>query len=62
MTDSKQLRLLPESRDQRAAALHRAQVTTCAVAQVREVAGTVVRHGVMLGKRAAEAPGMNSPS
>jgi hypothetical protein len=47
MTTSKQLRLLPECRDQREAALHRAQITARTLAQVGEVASTVVRHGVM---------------
>src|ERR1700678_1144181 len=48
MTISKQFRLLPECRDQGATALHRAQIPTCALAQVAEVACAVVRHGVML--------------
>ena len=48
MTISKQFRLLPECRDQRATALHRAQIAARALAQIGEVAGAVVRHGVML--------------
>ena len=47
MTISEQLRLLPERRDQRAAALHRAQIAARTLAQIVEVTGAVVRHGVM---------------
>src|ERR1700722_4635556 len=47
MTISKQFRLLPEGRDQCAAALHRAQIAASTLAQIGEVAGTVVRHCVM---------------
>src|SRR6185437_5426269 len=47
MTLSKQFRLLSECRHQRAAPLHRAQIAAGTLAQVGQVAGTVVRHGVM---------------
>jgi hypothetical protein len=47
MTLSKQFRLPPECRDERAAALHRTQIAAGKLSQIGQVASAVVGHGVM---------------
>src|SRR5882724_11352041 len=47
MTFSKQFRLLPECRDERAAALHRTQIAARKLSQIGQVASAVVGHRVM---------------
>src|ERR1700753_712486 len=48
MTLSEQLCLFPECRDQGSAPLHRTQVAAGELSQIRQGAGTVVRHSVVL--------------
>src|SRR6267378_2830400 len=48
MTSSEQFCLLPQRSDQRASALHRAQMSAGAMLEIAEVTSAEVRHGVML--------------
>jgi hypothetical protein len=47
MTLSKQFRLFPKCREERAAALHRTRIATGKLSQVGQVASAVVGHGMM---------------